>query len=122
KEYYQLRAIFEPHQVRTDTLPGQPDIKKDGLVRVYDADLKAPTFFYIRGDDRTPDKSKSMPPGVPDIIGGNFLSIKPVSLPASAVSPDKRAFVIKELLQASSAAVAKERTALAAIQDGNMKK
>src|SRR5256885_15864604 len=36
KEYYQIRAIFEPHQVRTDRLPGQIDTAKDGLVRVYD--------------------------------------------------------------------------------------
>ena len=40
KEYYRVRAIFEPHKVRTDRVPGQPDIKKDGLPRVYDADLE----------------------------------------------------------------------------------
>jgi Protein of unknown function (DUF1553)/Protein of unknown function (DUF1549) len=104
KEYYQLRAIFEPHQVRTDTLPGEPDIKKNGLPRVYDADLKAPTYFYVRGDDRTPDKSKSMPPGVPEVIAGHFGDIKSVNLPASALAPEKRDFVIKEMLKASAAA------------------
>src|SRR5207302_11426709 len=31
REYYQVRAIFEPHQVRTDRLPGQLDTEKDGL-------------------------------------------------------------------------------------------
>src|SRR5262249_22481377 len=36
-DYYQIRAIFEPHKVRTDRLPGQPDLKKDGLPRAYDA-------------------------------------------------------------------------------------
>ena len=25
KEYYQVRAIFEPHQVRMDRLPGELD-------------------------------------------------------------------------------------------------
>src|SRR5262249_41759127 len=34
-DYYHVRAIFEPHQVRTDRLPGKSDPKVDGLVRVY---------------------------------------------------------------------------------------
>jgi len=38
KEYYQMRAIFEPHQVRTDHIPGQADSAKDGLVRVFDTE------------------------------------------------------------------------------------
>src|ERR1051325_656198 len=38
-DYYQVRAIFEPYNVRTDKYPGEPDIKKNGLVRVYDKDL-----------------------------------------------------------------------------------
>src|SRR5204862_6883381 len=37
-EYYQIRAVFEPHQVRTDRIPGQLDTAKDGLVRVYDTE------------------------------------------------------------------------------------
>ena len=42
-EYYQIRAIFEPHNVRTDRIPGEPDTKKDGLPRAYDKDLTAVT-------------------------------------------------------------------------------
>src|ERR1700678_3672706 len=37
KEYYQVRAIFEPHQVRIDRVAGTLDVAKDGLPRVYDA-------------------------------------------------------------------------------------
>src|SRR5262249_12572714 len=33
-EYYQLRAVFEPHHVRIDRIPGQADSKKDGIARV----------------------------------------------------------------------------------------
>src|SRR3954463_6519578 len=54
-EYYQMRAIFEPHQVRTDRMPGQLDTSKDGLVRAYDTSTNAPTFFFVRGDERRPD-------------------------------------------------------------------
>ena len=40
-DYYALRAIFEPHQVRLDHVPGQPDTAQDGLARVFDADVNA---------------------------------------------------------------------------------
>ena len=71
KEYYQIRAIFTPHQVRIDRIPGEADAKKDGLVRTFDADLATPTFLLIRGDDRTPDKTP-LPPGVPASLGGTL--------------------------------------------------
>src|SRR5260221_10270524 len=29
KEYFEFRAFFEPHDVRLDRIPGQPDPKKD---------------------------------------------------------------------------------------------
>ena len=37
QEYYRFRAFFEPHDVRIDRVPGQPDTNKDGLARVFDA-------------------------------------------------------------------------------------
>jgi hypothetical protein len=105
KEYYQVRAIFEPHQVRLDRLPGEADVKKDGLARVYDADLAVPTYLFIRGDDRNPDKSAALPPGVPELLGGTF-QVEEVKLPASSYAPDRRAFVLKETRAAVEAAVA----------------
>jgi hypothetical protein len=90
-EYYQVRAIFEPHNVRTEKFAGEPDLKKDGLVRVYDKDLSVPTLFFIRGDDRTPDKSKKIVPGVPELLGGRFPKIEPIKLPVVAPPADKKA-------------------------------
>ena len=29
-EYYRFRAFFEPHDVRTDRVPGEPDLSKSG--------------------------------------------------------------------------------------------
>jgi hypothetical protein len=113
KEYYQVRAIFEPHQVRLDRRPAQPDTKKDGLPRAYDADPGVPTFLFIRGDDRNPDKSKPLPPGVPEALGGRFPGIEPVSLPLTAHAPDKRDFVIDETLAAAAAEVSRTHQALA---------
>ncbi|MBB6048569.1 DUF1553 domain-containing protein [Armatimonas rosea] len=103
-DYYRFRAIFEPHQVRQDRVPGELDTTKDGLPRVYDADLKAPTYLFVRGDERNPDKSKALEPGVPEALGGKLV-IQPVALPAAAVTPDRREFVQRDLLNASNAAL-----------------
>ena len=32
-DYYRFRAFFEPHKIRMDRVPGQPDTMKDGLSR-----------------------------------------------------------------------------------------
>jgi hypothetical protein len=52
EEYYRVRAVFEPYQVRLDRLPGEPDIAKQGIARVFDAEPDAKTYLYERGDDR----------------------------------------------------------------------
>jgi hypothetical protein len=88
-EYYALRAVFEPHQVRLDPVPGQADPAVDGLARVYDADLAAPTFFFPRGDERSPDKNRPILPAVPALLGGS-LEIAAVDLPPGAVAPQRR--------------------------------
>jgi hypothetical protein len=106
-EYYQVRAIFEPHNVRTDRIPGELNTKKEGLVRVYDRDLAADTQFFIRGDDRTPDKNKVIKPGVPDVLGGRFPEIEPISLPRDAITPEKSVAHIRELIDLATIEVTK---------------
>ncbi len=80
EDYYRFRAFFEPHDVRTDRVPGQPDTGKDGLVRVYDAHAETPTYLFVRGDDMQPVKDKPLSPGLPRILGGE-LTIASESLP-----------------------------------------
>ncbi|MCS6777614.1 MAG: DUF1553 domain-containing protein [Chloroherpetonaceae bacterium] len=116
-DYYRVRAIFEPHNVRTDRVPGQLDTTKDGLVRAYDADLQAVTYFFPRGDDRNPDKNRPMTPGVPPVLGGT-LQITPVRLPYRAAHPDRRPFVVADTLAASEKAIEAARSALAALPAG----
>ncbi|MCZ6793225.1 MAG: DUF1549 domain-containing protein, partial [Planctomycetota bacterium] len=101
EEYYRVRAIFEPHEVRIDRLPGEPDTARSGLPRVYDAKLDARTYLYVRGDDRQPDKERPLAPGVPAALGGPEFRVSPVRLPLTASVPDKRPFVIRETLAAS---------------------
>ena len=66
-EYYQMRAFFEPYQVRTDMVPGESDFEKDGIPRAFDCNLEVRTFLHIRGDDRRPDEGRAIvcPPSRP---------------------------------------------------------
>src|SRR5205814_1284964 len=75
------------------------------------ADLNVPTYLLVRGDDRTPDKSTPLAPGVPEALGGTF-EVTPVSLPRDAYEPDRRAFVTEEQRAALKAEVVRTRAAL----------
>ena len=100
QDYYRLRAFFEPHRVRTDRLPGQSDLMKDGSIAVYDDDTNTPTYLYIRGDEKNPDKSNPLEPGVPELFGGT-LGIAAVPVPLESYYPDLREFVRDETLAAA---------------------
>lgn len=114
EEYYAFRAFFEPYHVRTDRVPGEPDLAKAGIPRAFDAFLDAPTHLFLRGNEARPDKSKAILPAVPAILGGGPLKIEPVALPVIAYAPDKREFVIQETLAASAATIPQARQALTA--------
>ncbi len=111
-EYYQMRAVFEPHWVRTDRLPGNTNLMELGLPRVFDSDTNPPTHFFVRGDERKPDTNRVMQPGVPKSLGGS-LAIQPVSLPWIAGHPDKRAFVYRDALAAADKVLADARAKMA---------
>jgi hypothetical protein len=113
-EYYQLRAIFEPHQVRTDRIPGVLDTAKDGVARAYDADLEKLTYFFNRGDEREPDTNRVMQAAVPVSLARftGPLEVRPVPLPKEAAFPDKREFVVRDWLQARENAVIEARNQL----------
>ncbi|HWE38383.1 MAG TPA: DUF1549 and DUF1553 domain-containing protein [Isosphaeraceae bacterium] len=111
-EYYRVRAIFEPHNVRIDRLPGQVDLAKGGLPRAFDANPGVKTFLFVRGDDRNPAK-EPLPPGVPESLGVTLGAIEPVALPRDAYDPDHRAFVAADDLAASRAAIVRARQARA---------
>ncbi|WP_435005651.1 DUF1553 domain-containing protein [Tundrisphaera lichenicola] len=110
-EYYRYRAFFEPHDVRTDRLPGEPDIKKDGLVHAYDARTDAPTYLFERGDEKNPDKDHPLPPGLPAFLGGD-IPIEPVHLPITVTYPGLQPFAQAEVLAQAESGVATARAAL----------
>ncbi|MDA1046249.1 MAG: PSD1 and planctomycete cytochrome C domain-containing protein [Verrucomicrobia bacterium] len=94
-DYYAFRAIFEPHQVRLDPVPGETDFEKDGLPRVFDDHLEIKTFLDIRGDPKNPDKNTTIEPGVPAILASFAPGIRPVKLSAFAFAPSTRDYVHK---------------------------
>jgi len=100
-DYYRLRAFFEPYQVRLDVVPGEADLTRNGIPRVFDGLLEEPTYRYIRGDERNPDKSKVITPGIPEILSFGELNIQPVSLPSEAWQPERRTWVIDNVLSAA---------------------
>jgi hypothetical protein len=92
-EYYRFRAIFEPHQIRLDAVPGESDFEKDGLPRAFDDHPDVVTRLHLKGDAATPDESREIPAGVPSLVQGPQFKIQPVSLPAFAHAPGTRDYV-----------------------------
>jgi len=112
-DYYQLRAFFEPYQVRTDQVPGQLDFDKGGIPRVYDAHLDVPTYRFERGNEAQPLTKQPLKPGIPALLAWADLKITPVTLPAEASRPGLRPFVVEDQLQAAHARVATAQATLA---------
>lgn len=117
EEYYRFRAFFEPHNVRTDALSLEAgfvkdstlgEIPADGVSRVFDKELDAPTYLFERGNDRHPDKSRVLSPGVPAILAKTVrkpVEVQAVSLPAEAFYPALRQPVAESLVRSAQSKV-----------------
>ena len=112
-DYYRFRAIFEPHQVRLDALPGLADYANDGLPRAFDDHLDAKTFLHQRGDPASPDKSKIISAGVPAIFADAAPQPEAIELPVFAWAPGLRDYVQKDQLAAARTKLSREKDALA---------
>ncbi len=97
-DYYAMRAVFEPYMVRNDVMQGGRDTVVDGLPRAYDARPEDPTWRFVRGDDKNPDKSRKIEPGVPAFLDHAPFEIRRIELPRQAVKPGLRADVRKAQL------------------------
>ena len=104
--YYKFRAFFEPIETRLDVLAGESDLEKDGIARVFDAHLDRPTYLFVRGEEKQPDMSKKIEPGVPEVLAFREIEMQPVSLPKAAFQPERRPWVIAAHLSAAARAVA----------------
>ena len=123
EEYYRFRAFFEPHDVRTDRLPGQPNVLEAGMPRVFDSEprdatrrgpaIYAQTYRFIQGDEKNPDKDNPLTPAVPEILGELGEAIEPVELPIEAYYPSIQPFVQQDLIEQARQEIRKAETALA---------
>ena len=123
EEYYRFRAFFEPHDVRTDPVPGQPNVEEGGMPRVFDAEprdatrhgpaIYADTYRFIQGNDKDPDKDNPLTPAVPEILGKLGEEIEPVELPIEAYYPSIQPFVQQDLIEQARQEIPKAEAALA---------
>ncbi|MEY2611570.1 MAG: hypothetical protein RL069_382 [Planctomycetota bacterium] len=104
-DYYRMRAIFEPYHVRLDQVAGELDLNKNGLPRVFEALLDTPTYRFERGEESAPDKSEVMMPGVPEFLSNSTFAITPVKLPGVAWQPERRPWVIPEIIAKARGAI-----------------
>ncbi len=102
-DYYSFRAIFEPHQVRLDPVPGETDFERDGLPRVFDDHLDAQTHLHLRGDPKQPDMDTEIQPRVPQLLASFQPPVQTVALPPPAYAPALRDHVQQDLLTAADA-------------------
>ncbi|MEC8556482.1 MAG: DUF1553 domain-containing protein [Planctomycetota bacterium] len=109
QDYYNFRAIFEPHQVRLDPVAGQLDFEKDGLPRVFDDHLDAETFLHVRGDEKNPDHDLEIQALVPALFSSFQPAPKSIELPREAYSPGMRNHVQQAILAAAKENVAEAR-------------
>ena len=112
REYFQYRSIFETYDVRVDPVPGIIDTNASGIVRVVDGDEKRPTYLFIRGDDRNPNKDELMTPTVPASLGGKY-EVAKIDLPPAGYYNGLKDYVRKDLLAAADTAVAAAEKTLA---------
>jgi hypothetical protein len=100
-DYYRMRAFFEPYHVRLDMLPGESDLNKDGIPRVFDGLPDEPTYLYLRGNEKNPDQSEVIRPGVPELLAFSEPHIQPITLPPEAWQPERQPWVLDAHLGAA---------------------
>jgi mono/diheme cytochrome c family protein len=121
RDYFALRAFFEPLDLRQDRVRGDADPGKfqdyvygaaygpiaGGMIRVYDRRLDAVTRMYARGDERSIIEGEDpVEPGLPALFDYEIGKPHEVELPPVAVYPGLKPFIVEEVLATAKDAVA----------------
>jgi mono/diheme cytochrome c family protein len=114
RDYYRFRAIFEPHQIRTDPLTGQLDPEKEGVAVAYDAKADTPTYLFQRGNDKRPDKQHPLVASIPEFLQPQPFRVTTVQLAPTTYYPGARTPVRRSLLAQARETVDRHRRKLAA--------
>ena len=105
-EYFQLRAFFEPYDIRTDPWQGERDPKLAGLVRSYDKTLDAKTVLFTRGDEARPENDKPLAAVAPKLLSALATTPVDTPLPPAAYYPGLDSVFYERLLADAQAQVA----------------
>jgi hypothetical protein len=104
-DFYRLRAFFEPYHVRLDVAPGEADLVRGGIPRVFDGAADVPTYRFTRGDESKPDKTAPILPGIPALLTFQEFRIDPVALPIEASSPERQPWVLASHVETAKRSV-----------------
>jgi hypothetical protein len=121
--YYQMRAIFETHDIRDEPLQRtSAGSENEMLVRAYDAHLDRKTYTFLQGDENRPSKD-SLTPGLPELFGE--LSVKPIPLSVTtwypALRKENRDLTLKAAREEIAAAETGLKNARTALTDSRKK-
>ena len=105
EDYYRLRAVFEPYQVRFDAPAGSIDAAQ-GFPRAFDCNLDKPTHKHIRGDESRPDTRRKLEPGAPSFLNFAAFKVDEITLPPRAHAPETRPEVLDLFIKQSEGALA----------------
>ena len=86
-------------------IPGVTDVTTNGIPRPFDGFPDAKTHLFIRGNEKTPDESITIEPGVPSVLGLPLPEIQTVSLPNEAWQPERRSWVLDAHLKLAQEAI-----------------
>jgi hypothetical protein len=116
-EYYRMRAIFEPMEMRTDAAPDSPAaVREKGITRIFDQNSNKPTYLYHRGDEQQPDKKSPLAPGVPAMLGEAGFKVTPVELPPEGYMPGRHPEILRRLREEREQEIAQAQAALEALK------
>jgi len=121
EDYYRFRAVFEPHHVRLDALPGESDYNKNALPRVYDDKLNASTYIHKRGDPSQPIENKPIAAGPPKFLASFAPQTTPINLPVEAWAPGTREYVQTQRLREAEIKSEAARRSLEQLKRDNKK-
>ncbi|MFN8707380.1 MAG: DUF1549 domain-containing protein, partial [Planctomyces sp.] len=120
REYFQLRAVFEPLELRHDRVPGEPDPGPhkayvygasygpitSGMVRIFDHQPDAATRIYRGGDQRNiASDLEPVSVAIPTFLDRKAFEIQPIELPVTSWYPGLRDSVQAEEIAARQKAV-----------------
>ena len=93
-------------------MPGELDLAKNGITRVYDGNLDAATYLHERGDESKADKNRKISAAPPAFLASGWEPPKPIDLPLEAWRPDMQDFVQNGYLSQKLARVAEAEVQL----------